>query len=221
MNTRHLTSLIKFHLLFLTPFVIVLFFVAFFFGCQKTEEAKKEVKPVVTIENLQTAYGKSVRHTRMYSLFVKQAEKERNKNMLNLYRAITRSEEIHAQNHAALLRTLYVEPMATPDEPVIVGTIPQTLKMALSSEEMEYSAMYPNLIRTAEAEKFTAASEQFSHTRDADTRHGELIREASNNEGKIATVKYFVCPECGYVVTSDQTEECPVCKTGKARFEKM
>jgi rubrerythrin len=221
MTRRHFASLINFHALFLIPFGAVLFFLAFFFGCQKAEEPKQAAKPVVTTDNLQTAYGKEARRAKMYSLFVKQAEKERNRNMAGLYRAITRSEEIHARNHSDLLKTLGAEPVSQPEEPIVVGTIPQTLKMALSSEELEYDAMYPNLIRSANAEKCTLASVQFARTRDADARHGELVREAANTDGKIPAVKYFVCPECGYVITSDKTEECPVCQTKKGLFEKI
>jgi rubrerythrin len=220
MTRRHYASLINFHALFLIPFGSVLLFLAFFFGCQRVEEPK-QTKPVVTTENLQTAYGKSVHREKMYALFVKQAEKERNKNIANLYKAISRSEAIHARNHASLLKTEGIEVTAPTDEAIVVGTIPQTLKMALSSEEMEYDGMYPNLIRSADAEKFTAASVQFSRTRDADTRHGELVREAANTDGKIAPTSYFVCPGCGYVVTSDKTEECPVCQTKKGLFEKI
>jgi len=221
MTTRHVTSLIHFHALFLLPFGVVLFVGAILFGCQKIDEPKQQAKPVVTTENLQTAYGTSERRTKMYALFVKQAEKERNKNMAALYKALSRSEAIHSRNHADLLKTQGLEPSPPADEPVVVGTIPQTLKMSLSSEEMEYDAMYPNLIRSADAEKFTAASVQFARTRDADTRHAELVREAADKEGKIAPTKYFVCPECGYVITSDRTEECPVCQTKKGLFEKI
>lgn len=217
MNLRHI---IKFHALILIPVGIALYFVAFSYGCNKVEE-KKEVKPVVTLENLQTAYNKEVKQEKMYNLFIGEAVKEKNKNVEHMYKAMARSEEIHAQNHAKLMRGHGVEPVQPEITPVVVGTIPQTMKMAMSLEESEYDAMYPNLIRSADAEKFPEASKQFQQSRDVDARHAELLKDAADNGGKTKVGTYFVCAECGYVLTSDKTDECPVCKGAKASFEKF
>ena len=191
---------------------ILLFFCSLFLicSCQKTE-VKKETKPVVTIANLQTAYAKAVKYSNMYNLFVKQAEKERNKNVANLYRAVAHSEEIRATNHANLLRSYGVEPVLPPEEIITVGTTMQTLKMALSSEDIQFNDIYPNMIRTAELEKDTAAVEQFTKARDADARHRELFFQALNTTVKAAKVEYICCSRCGYIFTSDKTDECPIC----------
>lgn len=218
MKSITIPSLIKFHLFLSLPLGAGLFLLAFIYGCQKTADEKKEVKPVVTIDNLQTAYDKSVKRSRMYTLFVAQAEKEHAKNVAQLFRALSRSEEIHAANHARLLKAQGITPAPVADEKVIVGTTAQTLKMAMSSEDLEYNSMYPNLQKTAVAENYADAAEQFKQTMDVDTEHGQLLKEAADKAGKLPSVKYFLCPGCGYVLTSDKTEECPNCHAKKTTF---
>ena len=44
----------------------------------------------------------------------------------------------------------------------------QTLRMAFSDETLETESMYPNLARTAKAEKFPEAVELFGHSLNAD-----------------------------------------------------
>ncbi len=207
------------HTLIVISFGVTFFLLAALFGCgQKSAETQK-VRATVTIQNLQTAYGKAVKYRRMYSLFAGKAEAERVKNVAELYRAAARSEDIHAANHAALLPQYEMKPEEPERDSVPVGSLLQTLKMAVSSEEIESDRLYPNLIHTAELEKDSAAIDQFRRTRDADARHAELFREAITREGRIPGVQYFVCSSCGYIMTSEKTEECPVCHTKKDKFE--
>lgn len=189
-------------------------------GCQKSEEPKEAPKTLVSVENLQTAYGVQLKRARMYELFVPQAEKEKYRGVAALYRALNRSESIHAAMHASLLRKHGAEPGQPKFDSTVVGTTMQTLKMALSCEELEHGSMYPNLSRTAALEEFQEGVDQFTMITAVEERHIELLREAQDRMGRI-DAKFLVCPGCGYVVTSDQTEECPVCKAAKPKFEKI
>lgn len=221
MKAQSITTVLKFNVFVLFPFALILLFLAFFYGCQRAEEPGKEAVRLVTTENLQTAYAKSVRHQRMYARFVEQAEKEKNTGVANLFRAAAKSEEIHAANHARLLQSGGVTAVVPPDDPVTVGTTIQTLKMAVSSEEIETESMYPNLLHTAELEKLPEAVDQFAKTRDADARQLELFRLALDHNGKADKAPYFVCPGCGYILTSASTDECPTCHSAKSSFLKI
>ncbi len=179
-------------------------------SCQK-QELPKPSKQVVTLANLQTAYAKAIKYKTMYSLFVKQAEKERNKIAAKLYRALAHSEEIRATNHAALLRESGVEPVTPPQETIPVGTTAQTLRMAMSSEDIQHDNMSPDMMRTALLEKDSVAAEQFRQSKEVDARHRQLLFEVLNALGKIAKVDFVLCSRCGYVFTSDATGDCPVC----------
>jgi len=215
------TTRMQYHVLTTIPLTVVLLLIFLLCGCKPKAPQAKTVKPAVTLANLQTAYGKEVAYQKMYVLFAARAEKDHFKNVANLYRALSRSKGIHVANHAKLLRNQGIEPAVSPHDSTTVGTTLQTLKMALSIEEIEYGSMYPNLARSADAEQFAEARDQFKCMQDADARHGELIREAIGRNGNIPQVLYLVCPECGYIVTSAQTEECPACHTKKDKFEKI
>lgn len=220
MNHPSLFTRVQFQALLLIPFTLCILHFAIFSGCGQKEEPKVQ-KPDITLENLQTAYAKAFRHVEMYKLFLAQAEKERNANAAALYRAVIASETIHANAHAELMKKRGVQPAEVNVDPVKVGTVIQTLKMATSSEEIEAESMFPNLLRTAMAENFTEAAEQFGRCRDGDSRQLELLKDAYERGGKIQKVTYTICPTCGYIISSDATEECPVCKTRKPNFQKV
>lgn len=188
-----------------------------FCGCQ--QRAPDPATPTVTIDNLQMAYAKEVSRQHKYAAFIKQAEKERLPGVANLYRAVARSEAIHAAGHASLLRNHGVAPAPPGRDSVIVGTSLQTLKMAISAERIEVESMYPNLLQTATLEQYPAAVEHFKKTRDADLRHLELLQEALDKRGRMKIVQYLVCSQCGYIVTSRTIATCPICSAQRDSFE--
>ena len=220
-NTASLLTRIKFLFFVLTPFCAAALVIAFFFGCERKAPVVKTEKPAVTLDNLQTAYNKEMSFNRMYTLFADRAKKEKNPQIAALYTALAKSELIHSNDHAALLKAQGIQVKEPSYDSVKVGTTIQTLKMALSSEDVEIGSMYPNLIRTADLEKFKDAQTQFENCRDADARQEELLKDADSRAGKIAKVQYYVCPTCGYILNSEKTDECPICKTPKAKFEKI
>jgi rubrerythrin len=221
MKAHEMHNRTLFQVLLVSLFGIPFLLLAFNFGCQRQKDDQSETKQKVTIENVQTAYAKSVNYARMYSLFTRRAEKDRLLNVANLYHAVARSEQIHANLHAQLLRQYGVEPVTPQEEAVTVGTTLQTLKLASSSEEIEYGKMYPNLIHTAELERDSAAAAQFRLTQEVDTQHGELFKEALGRATRIPKASYYVCGGCGYIMTSEKTDECPVCHSRKDKFEKI
>jgi rubrerythrin len=158
---------------------------------------------------------------REYALFSKRAERDRYGAIANLFRAASRSEQIHAEMAAALLRGKGIEVKPFAPDSIAVGSVMQTLRLALSDEGLETESMYPNLARTADLEKFPEAAESFRRTLDADKRHVELFKDALDKGGTIARIQYYVCPTCGYVITSDKTDECPGCHAKKEKFEKI
>lgn len=221
MHNRRLLSHVQFSALIASPFLLSFFLLALFFGCSQEKPKAPAAQTLVTLENMQICYGKGIKYQHMYADFVRQAEKERLPNIAHRFRAIARSEEIHAGLHAEYLRSNGVEPKEPVIDPVTVGKTLQTLKMALSSEEIETESMYPNLIRTAELENQDAAVAQLTVVREADVRHVELLKEVLDKEGKIAKSPYAVCQKCGYVVTGGAAADCPNCHAAAASMEKV
>lgn len=202
------------------PSAIFLFLAVLEFGCQKKEN-EQPAKPTISLENLQTAYMRESRLAYTYNLFAEKFSKTSYRNVARLYRALSRSEQIHTALHAALLKKNGIEPKPYEPSPVVIGTPEQTFRMAISDEGIETESMYPNLAKTAAMENFGEAAEQFNHVKNADEQHVALLKDALNRGGSISAVTYFMCPECGFLMTSDKTAECPECRTPKARFEKI
>ena len=169
-----------FHFFFpilLAPGFIICLLPFFFLTSCKTNDAKG-LKQSITLQNLQTAYSRETRISKEYGLFAINAEKNRYSAIANLYKAASRSEEIHAGMAASLIKSKGIEVAPYIADSIVVGPVMQTLHLALSDEALETESMYPNLARTAEAEKFPEAAESFRHALVADKRHAELFKLA-------------------------------------------
>jgi len=200
-------------------FIAVITLCLLSFQCTKPESAP--VTPSITIEHLQAAYARSLKHQDMYVRFAAQAKKERFDNVHRLYRALARSEEIHAANHAALLVKLGVQPVNPSIDPPVVGRAVQTLRLAHSSEAIELVSMYDERIKAATVEQMPEALRLFTCSRNADTRHMDLLNDAMMKAGHIATTPYYVCPSCGLIMTDAHMTDCTGCKTPKDKYEKF
>lgn len=196
-------------------------------GCQKKEgEAAKSESPEKTeaasasIENLKTAYAASAKNVDWYDKFSKQAQKENLGDVAVLFKALARSEKVHADMFASLLKTKGIEVTTPAAEPLPAGKARQYLKRAASSEGVEQSilATYENV---ATQEQFPEAAELFRRARGADERHARLLTRAIEMETNFARLPYVMCPECGYIVGSDKMDSCLVCKLPKEKFQKI
>src|SRR3990170_3312728 len=73
-----------------------------FAGCKS--EPEQPPKPEMSIENLKVIHAVSFRRAEYYAAAGVLAEHERLGNLAALYRAIARSEQVHAAGHEALLK---------------------------------------------------------------------------------------------------------------------
>jgi rubrerythrin len=190
-------------------FSIVVVFILTLAGCRQQEEIEK--RPLVTPENLQTAYNREARLAYTYDLFAKKAEKEYYANVARIYRAAAKSEAIHAAFHLEQMKTFGITPKQFTPDKVVVGTTMQTLKMAASDELIESESMYPNLISTADGEHLNDIAAQFRKFQRADVQQLKLLKEAEEKEGAISRVPFFICPKCGGFIMATKNPGCPDC----------
>jgi len=204
------------------PILLIYGLIAVFFfcaGCKKKESG--ESKPEITLQNLGTAYASEMRISREYLLFARNAEKNHYSSVAVLFRAASRSEQIHAEMAAALMRSKGMEVKPYIPDSIAVGTVAQTLHLAMSDEGLETESMYPKLLHTAELEKFPEAVESFRKSMNADLRHTELFKNILDKAASRQAGVYYVCPCCGYIITSEKVDECPGCHEKKDKFEKI
>jgi rubrerythrin len=184
---------------------------------QKVQPAKATV-----LDNLMTAYnGESNAHAR-YEAFAKKADEEGHGPVASLFRAAARSEQVHVNNHAEVIKKMGGTPKADIKPPEVKST-KENLQAALAGETYERDTMYPDFLKLAKAKGNKDAVRTFNFSLQAETQHAKLYKEALDNldHWKGAKKDFFVCPTCGYTVEKITFEKCPVCSTPKDKYEKI
>jgi len=174
-----------------------------------------------TLNNLQAAYnGESNAHAR-YLAFAKTADQEGYAGVASLFRAAARAEEIHAGNHAAVIRKMGATPKANIETPKVASTR-ENLQAAIKGETYERDEMYPAFLAQARQEANTDAIQTFNYAKTAETEHAKLYTLALNNmENMRSRTNYFVCPVCGYTTAKLNFKYCPSSFTPASRYEKI
>ncbi len=172
-----------------------------------------------TLENLMAAYnGESNAHAK-YVEFAKKADQEGFAGAAALFRAAAQAEQIHAANHAEVIKTLGGTPKAEIKLPAI-GSTAENLKAAIEGETYERDTMYPAFIKEAQAVANKEALRTFRFAASAEGEHAKLYTEASTALASWKTGKtFYVCPVCGKTVTTVGFDKCPVCFTEKGKFK--
>jgi rubrerythrin len=208
----------------LFPFsLVVLLVLPFLFvtGCKKKEETKQEQQQkLVTYQNMQVTYGEALKRALWYNEYAAAATKERLTSLASLFRAVARSEQIHADNFAKMLDSIGVQPQRPRIDSIPAGTSGQYLRAAVQNESAQLD-LYPSLIAGAKTEKVDEAVQLFQWDQKGDEQHSELFNGIFERGGKVQKADYSVCTVCGYIITSENVKQCPVCGAPKDKFEKI
>ena len=160
-----------------------------------------------TEKNLMEAFAGESQANRKYLAFAKQADKEGYPRVARLFRAAAAAETVHAHTH---LKTVGG-----------VGTTLENLKEALAGETHEFKSMYPEMIKTAEAEGNKNAVRTFTYANDVEKIHAALYQKALDNLSDQKMADYYVCEVCGYTCENEPPDSCPVCKAKTKAFAKV
>jgi len=180
----------------------------------------------ITIQNLLAAFeGESNAHAK-YIAFAVKADQDGILGAASLFRAAGRAEQIHAANHARVIKQLGGEAKCE-IHPVEIKTTLENLKAALSGEQHEVDVMYPEFLAEATTHANTLAIRTFTGALEAEKTHARLYGEAIAllQAGKLdswigAAREFYVCPVCGYTSeTEEEHERCPVCNCPWEKFE--
>lgn len=159
-----------------------------------------------THDNLMAAFAGESQANRKYLAFAKVADDEGLPQVAKLFRAAAAAETIHA--HAHLKNAGHI------------GDTAANLKSALEGETYEFTKMYPDMIKDAEAEGNAAVAKYFGFANAVEEVHANLYKNAMANPKGLKNTDYYVCKLCGY--THEGTcGKCPVCQAGEASFFKV
>ncbi len=177
-----------------------------------------------TVKNLLIAFESESNAYARYTAFAAKADCDGLHGTASLLRAIARSEQIHAANHARVIRQLGGEAEAQL-QPVEVKTTLENLTAALGDEIYEIDSMYPRfLVENRSADN--SAARTLTWALEAEKIHARLLSEEirrmeSGGAESLATepVEFKIRPVCGYISKAPELERCWVCDRYCAKFE--
>ena len=158
-------------------------------------------------QNLKDAFAGESQANRKYLAFAKQADKEGFAQVAKLFRAAAEAETVHALTH---LRTFGG-----------INSTADNLQEAINGETYEFTSMYPEMIKTAEAEDEKKALRSFSWANEVEKIHAGLYQKALDSIDNSVEADYYVCDVCGYTCENEAPDVCPVCKSQKKAFFKV
>jgi len=161
-----------------------------------------------TKENLEFAFVGESQASRKYLFFAEKADQEGHKRIARLFRAAADAETVHARNHLKVMQG--------------IKSTKENLQAAIDGENHEFTEMYPQFIKKANAEGEKKAADSFDLANKVEKIHHGLYRDAFAKLEKGATMElkpFYVCQYCGNTVEGEAPEKCPVCGAPKKMFK--
>jgi rubrerythrin len=184
------------------------------------------LEKTATLANLLASYeGESNAHSK-YVTFAAKADAEGWHGAASLFRAAARAEEIHANNHARVLKQLGAEAKCQVHPAEVKSTL-ENLKAALAGEQFEIDTMYPAFIAETAVSDIPVARRSFTWAMEAEKTHArlyteaiELVEKGLNDSWAASARDFYVCAACGYTTKMrEEQDRCPVCNLAIDKFE--
>ena len=184
------------------------------------------IEDLTVVRHLETAFAEETKICCAYRAHAEHADHESYHGIASLFRALARAEQIHANNHARVLRHMSgptgIEiPMPSIEDPV------ENLRTALVDQRFEVDYLYPTFLRAAVPLVDSTAIRTFHWALEADKSHVRLLwqvipRIGSDKNGWAYNPHhFFVCALCGYVAQETESDNCPSCNYLWERFENV
>lgn len=172
---------------------------------------------MATLDDLATALNGETTAGAKYLAFAQKADEEGYASVASLFRAAAAAEQIHAKNHAQVIKSLGATPTAEVGS-FDVRTTRENLAAAIEGETHERDVMYPTFIKNAEGNK--QAVRTFSWALEAEGEHARLYQQAADDLEAWRTGRrsFWICPTCGSTLSQAPTDGCRVCGAKKEKF---
>ena len=179
---------------------------------EPVEEApKSKYAGTQTEKNLQAAFAGESQARNKYTYFSSVAKKEGYEQISALFLKTAENEKEHAKMWFKELNG--------------IGTTVDNLNAAANGENYEWTDMYEEFAKTAEAEGFPELAEKFRGVAAIEKHHEERYRALLKNIETAevfekSTVKVWECRNCGHIVVGTKAPDvCPVCAHPQSYFE--
>ena len=164
-----------------------------------------------TEKNLQAAFAGESQARNKYTYFASKAKKEGYEQIAALFLKTAENEKEHAKIWFKELNG--------------IGSTVENLVEAANGENYEWTEMYAEFAKTAEAEGFSELAKKFRLIAEIEKHHEERYRALLKNIEmqevfKKSEVKIWECRNCGHIVVGTSAPEiCPACDHPQSFFE--
>ena len=164
-----------------------------------------------TEKNLLAAFAGESEARNKYTFFASKARKEGYEQIAALFLKTAENEKEHAK--------LWFKELEG------IGDTAENLQAAAEGENYEWTDMYEDFAKTAEAEGFTELAHRFRLVAAIEKRHEERYRALLHNVEMAevfakSEVKVWECRNCGHIVIGTSAPEvCPTCNHPRSYFE--
>lgn len=173
--------------------------------------SKNKYAGTQTEKNLRTAFAGETQARSKYTYFASVAKKEGYEQIADIFLKTADNEKEHAKLWFKELNGL--------------GNTLENLQSAAEGENYEWTDMYDEFARTADAEGFTELAARFRLVAAIERHHEERYRKLIENVElkqvfEKSEVKIWVCRNCGHIVIGTNAPEvCPTCNYPQSFFE--
>ncbi|MBR3970341.1 MAG: rubrerythrin family protein [Ruminococcus sp.] len=176
-----------------------------------SETKKTKYSGTQTEKNLLAAFAGESQARNKYTYFASKAKKEGFEQIAALFLKTADNEKEHAKMWFKELNG--------------IGSTAENLSDAADGENYEWTDMYDEFAKTAEAEGFTELAAKFRAVAAIEKHHEERYRALLKNVETAqvfekSEVKVWECRNCGHIVVGLKSPDvCPVCAHPQAYFE--
>lgn len=182
------------------------------------------LKGTKTEINLLTAFAGESQARNRYTYFASKAKKEGFVQIAAIFEETANQEKEHAKRLFKFLEGGEVSITAAFPAGVIGGTL-DNLTASAAGEHYEYSEMYPEFAKVADAEGFGAIAEVFRSIAVAEKQHekrylGLAAKVKNGTVFKRDAKVVWRCINCGYLHEGTEAPEtCPACDHPRDHYE--
>ncbi|WP_373550020.1 rubrerythrin family protein [Haliscomenobacter sp.] len=178
----------------------------------------------INMQNMQDAFKGETTASAKYTAYSKKAEAEGYHEIALLFKAASISENIHANNHQAVLEAAGQEVAAVTPEFTVRATA-ENLKDAIAGESYEISTMYPEFLKNAQTAGNQLSLLSLNYAYKTEQKHKPLYEKAlaalqSKTVNSLPTV-YYVCSTCGNTYDATAPKRCGISMTSSEKFIKI
>lgn len=173
---------------------------------------KKSLKGSQTEQNLLAAFAGESQARNKYTYFASKAKKEGYEQIAAIFEETASNEKEHAKMWLKELNG--------------IGSTQENLQAAANGENYEWTTMYEDFARVAEAEGYAQIAAKFRMVAKIEKEHEKRYKDLYKNmvENKVfekATQKtVWICRNCGYKHVGPMAPKtCPCCEHPQSYFE--